>query len=171
MGLDMYLSMRFNTRKEEGFVVPVCEGDDCLMRLSIGYWRKANAVHKWFVENVQGNKDECQECEVMIADLEKLRGICEGIVAKATECGVASGVDFDDELPEALRDYCASVLPSSSGFFFGGTEYDGYYLWQVFNTQKIIDAAFLLIEHNYLYTFDDNREKKYLCKLFYQSSW
>lgn len=171
MGLDMYLTLQFSTRKEDGLFFPTQEGDE-KMRLSVGYWRKANAVHKWFVNNAQGGNDDCKEYEVATADLEKLRGICEGIITKATECGVAhENVDFEAELPAALQEYCASVLPSSSGFFFGGTEYDGYYLWQVFNTQKIIDTALSLIEHNYLYTWNENHEKQHAHKLFYQSSW
>ena len=38
----------------------------------IGYWRKANAVHSWFVENCQDGIDECQLSEVSREDLEDL---------------------------------------------------------------------------------------------------
>ena len=27
----------------------------------VGYWRKANAIHNWFVQNVQDGRDECQK--------------------------------------------------------------------------------------------------------------
>ena len=30
----------------------------------VGYWRKANAIHNWFVQNVQDNRDECQKSYV-----------------------------------------------------------------------------------------------------------
>lgn len=30
------------------------------LSLHVGYWRKANAIHGWFVKHVQGGKDECQ---------------------------------------------------------------------------------------------------------------
>lgn len=30
----------------------------------VGYWRKANAIHAWFVKNVQGGVDNCQSHEV-----------------------------------------------------------------------------------------------------------
>lgn len=84
-----------------------------------GYWRKANHIHKWFVENVQDKKDDC---ELYLVSKEKL---------------------------EQLKDYCQRVkenfllgpilLPTQDGFFFGGTGYDSYYLDNVKDTIKIIE--------------------------------
>ena len=38
----------------------------------MGYWRKANAVHNWFVDNVQDGNDGCKHYWVSKEDLQKL---------------------------------------------------------------------------------------------------
>ena len=35
----------------------------------IGYWRKANHIHRWFVLNVQNNEDDCKEHDVTLEQL------------------------------------------------------------------------------------------------------
>lgn len=71
------------------------------------YWRKANAIHKWFVDNVQNGEDECREHYVTREQLEELRDAC--IEAMAD--------------PENARDW----LCPTQGFFFGSTEIDEWY--------------------------------------------
>ena len=75
--------------------------------IDLMYWRKANAIHKWFVDNVQNGKDDCQSYYVDNQDLMDLRDCC----LKVLE---------DHSLAEKL-------LPAQSGFFFGSTEYDEWY--------------------------------------------
>lgn len=70
-------------------------------------WRKSNQIHKWFVDNVQGGVDECQESHVDISKLYQLRDLCEQVMANP--------------------DRAAELLPTDSGFFFGSTEYDEWY--------------------------------------------
>ena len=41
------------------------------------YWRKANAIHGWFVENCQDGIDECQKTYITKTDLIKLKELCE----------------------------------------------------------------------------------------------
>lgn len=78
------------------------------VEFNIAYWRKANAVHKWFVDNVQDGKDECQHSYVSREQLQELVNNCNHILKNK---GAAK-----------------NVLPSKSGFFFGNTDYDdGYY--------------------------------------------
>ncbi len=48
MGLDMYL---MNVRNEEKIKAENF--------IEVGYWRKANQIHNWFVKNVQGGVDDC----------------------------------------------------------------------------------------------------------------
>ena len=36
------------------------------------YWRKANALHGWFVDNVQKGKDDCKEYYVSPKQMEEL---------------------------------------------------------------------------------------------------
>jgi hypothetical protein len=92
--------------------------------LPMGYWRKANQIHNWFVANVQEGKDECQEACVSREQLTELREVCQKILD-------------NNELAEKL-------LPTASGFFFGGTEYDQWYFNDIEETIKIIDNALLM---------------------------
>ena len=87
----------------------------------VGYWRKANQIHEWFVQNVQDGKDDCQESYVSREQLEELLGVCRI-------------VKIDKEKAEQL-------LPTQSGFFFGGTEYDEYYYQDIDNTIEILEEA------------------------------
>lgn len=85
----------------------------------VGYWRKANHIHKWFVDNVQDGVDDCDEYEVEEEKLRELLEICHQIV------------EDKDKAPQ--------LLPTSSGFFFGDTEYDQYYYGSVIETIDIIE--------------------------------
>ncbi len=109
----------------------------------VGYWRKANHIHKWFVDNVQDGVDECQEAHVSLDKLKELLEVCKK-------------VKNDPKLAPKL-------LPTQSGFFFGGTDYDEYYMNDIDNTIKIIEEIFteepLWEQYGYPPTF------------YYQSSW
>jgi len=85
----------------------------------LAYWRKANAIHSWFVKNVQGGKDECQTSYVPLESLKVLKETCEKVLANL-ELG-----------PE--------LLPSQGGFFFGSTEYDDWYKTDLENTITKLD--------------------------------
>ena len=80
----------------------------------VAYWRKANQIHNWFVQNVQNGVDECQTSFVSRDNLEELLDVCSKVIA-------------DNSLAETL-------LPTGSGFFFGSTEYDEWYYKDVSNT-------------------------------------
>ena len=75
--------------------------------VNVAYWRKANSIHKWFVDNVQGGEDNCSEYYVSKDKLTELLDTCKQAVS--------------------LKD--PSLLPPQAGFFFGGTDIDeGYWL-------------------------------------------
>lgn len=94
------------------------------IKFKIMQWRKANAIHQWFVENVQGGVDDCGEYYVSTGQLEDLRGTL----------GQALAIrDGSDSTP--IED----VLPTQSGFFFGGTEYDEWYWKDIEYTYNKID--------------------------------
>lgn len=84
------------------------------------YWRKANAIHKWFVNECQSGVDECQETHVSIKKLTELRDLCR----------------------EVLRDKqsASKFLPTSSGFFFGDISYDEWYFDYIERTEKELTA-------------------------------
>lgn len=136
MGLDMYLSKRTYVRNwehqkpEERHEVVVTKGGQptkinpnkvTYIIEEAGYWRKANQIHRWFVENVQNGVDNCGEYYVGGSDLRKLLELCKQVEA-------------DTSLAESL-------LPSASGFFFGGTEYDEWYFNDISNTIQILEEA------------------------------
>lgn len=77
------------------------------VKMEVAYWRKANAIHKYFVDNLQGGKDECQTTEVSRSELQDLLDICNEVMED--------------------RSKAEKLLPTQSGFFFGSTEYDEYY--------------------------------------------
>ena len=88
----------------------------------VGYWRKANAIHRWFVENIQDGVDDCAyHREVRQEDLEELRDICHEILCN----------------PDLADDR----LPTSIGFFFGSTQYDEWYIEDLKITIDIIDKV------------------------------
>jgi len=143
MGLDMYLrATEYVSRYDydgnnaddnnplfaqlvEKFDVSDAIGDTPFGGISIdfpmGYWRKVNSVHNWFVEICGGGVDECQPMYVNRQHLEELREICKQVLA-------------DHSLAEEL-------LPTSAGFFFGSTDFDEYYFKDLEYTVKVIDRC------------------------------
>jgi len=88
------------------------------IKLQVAYWRKANQVHKYFVDNCAEGKDECQDTYVERKDLEDLLNRCETVVK-------------DHSRAEEL-------LPVQSGFFFGSTEYGEWYYQDLERTIPIL---------------------------------
>jgi hypothetical protein len=92
MGLDMFLSRSYSKyRKDDGTFST--NWDDAKFDMygrsnrvtfseMVGYWRKANHIHKWFVDNVQDGKDDCHEYCVSIEKLHELRDTCFDILSK-----------------------------------------------------------------------------------------
>ena len=86
MGLDMYLKKRvYQYRKADGTLThdfKACKFDrfgrsnGTEVSTQAAYWRKANHIHKWFVENVCDGKDDCHEYYCDKDKLVELRGIC-----------------------------------------------------------------------------------------------
>lgn len=109
MGLDMYLF-----RKEQDN-----SSDDDMVE--VGYWRKANAVHNWFVKIVQGGTDDCGTYPVDIKLLVTLRNICREVLAH--------------------RHMAQILLPTQSGFFFGSTDYGESYFYDVERTVEILTSV------------------------------
>lgn len=151
MGLDMYLSANrylasyrddlpdakiSNTVQEQFPELQDTRAKVKEVTAEVGYWRKANAIHKWFVDNVQDGTDDCGKYYVDRDKLRELRNVCKRVL------------DF--------KHLATEILPSTSGFFFGSTEYDEDYYEDVELTITIIDNALKLPE-----TWD----------LYYQSSW
>ena len=135
MGLDMYLTRKTYVKQwshqtpEEKFEITITKGGKPYDGIDIsnvtnideevGYWRKANQIHRWFVENVQNGVDDCGEYSVGKSQLEKLLNECR----------------------EVLNDHSKAedLLPSAAGFFFGNTDYDEYYYDDLERTIVMLD--------------------------------
>ena len=98
----------------------------------MGYWRKANHIHTLFVDNVQDGADNCGEFYVDRNDLENLLESCQRVLINPSEA--------------------KELLPTSSGFFFGGTDYDEYYFDSVKETISILEECLLDEEAYFYYT-------------------
>lgn len=112
-------------------------------------WRKANAIHQWFVENIQDGEDDCRfHREVTESDLEELLNVCKTVLKSCVSDGKYVS---DSSVAEEL-------LPTQGGFFFGGTSYDEWYVDNIKYTIQIIEK--ILKETD----FD-------LYAIYYCSSW
>lgn len=155
MGLDMYLSARKyigrndysdrqNVKVSSDFNIMVDLAPEGLTKYSdfggisvsypVGYWRKANAIHGWFVNELAGGVDECQDIYVPREKLVELRDLCKSAVSQPAMAG--------------------EILPPVQGFFFGGYEIDEYYIQDLSDTVKMIDHILSIVpEDNWEWEF------------------
>lgn len=136
----------------------------------VGYWRKANHIHKWFVENIQNGVDDCNyHREVREEDLLELLDVCKKVLdsCEMTQGQVCNGYRYENgnripvmESGKYVKDpsIAAELLPTESGFFFGGTDYDEWYVQDVKSTIDIVNKV--------LETTDFETQMVYYC-----SSW
>jgi len=156
MGLDMYLKRKtlLINGVNKQYQINVTKNGKPLPYINperineieeeVGYWRKFNALHNWFVENVQDGVDECQTSELNIEQLEELVNILKEIQTN----------------PKNAH----KLLPTVSGFFFGGTDYDEYYFESVSETIELLEK--LIKEHKEY----EGLEKEYF-SYYYHASW
>ena len=169
MGLDMFLQIRKNEYcskyyKDEGsdlkleFPKEASRFFPNLTNLTVsrttdytvGYWRKANAIHSWFLENCAAKDpfdnpiDDCRPIEIPVERLEELLDTCK----------------------EVLEDHSLAkkLLPTADGFFFGSTEYDEWYFRSIELTIEIIVPVIKFMKHML-------EIKDYTWSIIYQASW
>lgn len=136
----------------------------------VGYWRKANQIHNFFVKNVQDGVDDCDyhnECTREI--LEDLLRTCKIVL---DSCATTDGkIHIEDRATDNGREpiyrdgqvvidssVAEELLPHCRGFFFGGDGYDEYYVSDIVDTIKILEDV--------LATTDFETQM-----VFYVSSW
>lgn len=133
MGLDMYLTKQtyvganYDHNKITGEIELYKDGkliDVNLSRVTninerVGYWRKANHIHKWFVDNCQNGVDDCKEYYVSIEQLKELLQRCKDVLQDI--------------------DLAVTLLPTTSGFYFGSDAYGESYIDDTKATIKIIE--------------------------------
>jgi hypothetical protein len=94
------------------------------VEITCAYWRKANQIHKWFVDNVQGGVDDCGDYYV---SHEKLKALL-------------------DLVNRALAERNPTLLSPQGGFFFGSTDIDEWYWQDLKNTKTKLERIFALPE-------------------------
>ena len=99
---------------------------------NVGYWRKANQIHNWMVNNIQAGIDDCGTYEVTKENIKKLLNICRNIKALSI---------LEDGKIIINQDIAETLLPTTHGFFFGGTDYDEYYMQDIEDTIKILEKV------------------------------
>ena len=137
MGLDMYLSLRKNEYKssirndvENLYPEELSSFENAIKKRNfvsiqtktdyqIGYWRKANAIHNWFVNKCANGVDDCRP--IILQD-EEIEGLLK----------VINKVLDDHSLAPQL-------LPTQNGFFFGDTNYDAWYFNELEYTKDILE--------------------------------
>lgn len=92
----------------------------------VGYWRKFNALHQWFVDNIQDKKDDCEEYYV---NANQLKNLLNDLII----------IKDNHSLAEDL-------LHTQEGFFFGDTDYGDWYFQEIHNTIEFLEE--LLEEDN-----------------------
>jgi hypothetical protein len=137
MGLDMYLTAEKylgqydDTQKTKAAKVAQVfpEIGDLRVKsveVELMYWRKANQIHSWFVQNLQDGEDKCQRSYCPAEKLQELVGLCKKILKAKGEKRI--------ELANTL-------LSPQGGFFFGSTDIDEYYFEDLQRTVDQLDKV------------------------------
>jgi len=139
MGLDMYLYVEeYVSRKDwqvdrdkdnQAFkdIVSALQLGDVVeddsftgltVQIPVGYWRKANAIHAWIVNTFADGVDECQVINIPRTGMEDLRNLCADVLSDPSKA--------------------QELLPPQSGFFFGSTDTDEWYLQDLKYTYELL---------------------------------
>lgn len=186
MGLDMYLAKKRYVKnwdhmkpEEKHSIVIKKNGKTIADEMPItyieyeaGYWRKANAIHKWFIDNCVGTEEwHGDDVYVSREQLQTLLTLCKKVLATAVikqgqiQNGSVSDKDENGnfimkpnmQAGEYIEndEEIAGLLPTESGFFFGSTDYNEFYLDDIKQTITIIE----------------NCLKDTECSFYYSASW
>lgn len=160
MGLDMYLYAEryisgWDYASEEerrdyslaaeiagvpaGIGVPAGSGAlSATVQVNVAYWRKANAIHGWFVREVQDGNDDCNPYYVSRENLEDLRDLCASLLAL---CATN---------PEQAITLAKEKLPPMGGCFFGSVEIDDYFWSYVKDTAAMLEKVLQIPKDHHL---------------------
>lgn len=116
----------------------------------LAYWRKANQIHTWFVNNVQDGNDDCDVYEVSKLELETLLDLCREVRISSVlvDGKIQNGYTFSNGKEEPIMEdgkyildpsVAQELLPTSHGFFFGSTNYDQWYMNDIEYTIEVLE--------------------------------
>lgn len=212
MGLDMYVNIRhkdtqskldayeaweqkysyeefqrLTEEQKEEYRDSEPEYDDEMYGKELMYWRKSNQIHNWFVQNCQGGVDDCGRYAITVADLMKLKELCEKVLTmteiKQEERPTYPNGWFSEPvyvmqdvrlLTDEGMKFAFEHLPTRSGFFFGDTDYDDWYVLQLKDTVEQINAAIDTLNCEYGFALNSDLvtgEYKGDYIIEYMSSW
>lgn len=193
MGLDMYLKAKVfigadyknDDETRPASVVEITGLTDLWagnsryveVEVPVAYWRKANQIHKWFVDHVMGGIDpnDGRDYYVELDQLRTLYETCVFVLASSnmapdmiktgSKIGPETGGEWVDiiELGEVIVDpkVARDNLPTSEGFFFGSQEYDEGYIYDLTET---VDQIGKILSY-----FD--KPDAVIVDLWYNASW
>lgn len=137
----------------------------------VAYWRKANAIHNWFVEHCGKGIDECQRISVDYKDLQTLLKTVNTVLdsIELVDGKVLTGKKFDAKTKQLVEIYADGkvvkdatiaheLLPTKEGFFFGDTDYNEAYVEDLIKTKEVLEDLLEQPED-----FDQS--------FYYQASW
>lgn len=131
------------------------------VNMQVASWRKANAIHNWFVENCQDGVDNCQETHIEVEQLEELISNCSEVLELLNPYYGAG--EEEASIPDEVRESVASILQPTSGFFFGSTDIDAWFYDDVKYTHDRLDEIVKWLK-------SEQRDKRFW-DITYQSSW
>lgn len=133
MGLDQYIFRGHERREDNRFV----HGEE------VAYFRKVNFLHSWVQDHLNGGADNnCTEIPFHLEAMAGLMRTCQQVLV-------------DPNLGPKL-------LPTMSGFFFGATTYDDYYLGDV---RDVLEALVKILDS------ERDRHPSSPGQYVYYSSW
>jgi hypothetical protein len=134
MGLDMYLTAVLDVSPSKQYelktLFPEVESIE-KVSTTIGYWCKAQAIHSWFVENVQYGNDDCRAYNVYEDEIKALLNIVDNVIDKRQK-------------PE-------EVLPSSYD-----SDYSEFYFENLALTKKILERALKLSDSGWTFKYQSS---------------
>jgi hypothetical protein len=161
MGLDMYLQ---RAREVEQQVFSDAYDD----KLSgVIYWRKANSIHAFFCDNGSLAADGAEDVGYYLVERNTILKLIERIDAITSTKPKQEKVKYFDfaTMTDIVKDveYKLSItlaqelLPTRSGFFFGGIDYDYWYYTDLIRTSDLLKKELAAVPNQQVW--------------FYYASW
>lgn len=162
MGLDMYLIKRKKDKKK------LTDNELWNFDNELIYWRKANMVHNYLCsagEEIEEERSYKISKEVLKVLLDKCNEVLDKVkldAGKVKNGKQLKNGEWEDILEDGVlivnQDEIGKILPTTSGFFFGSTEYDQYYLEDIKYTKEQLENIIDKIDY-------DNED------VYYLASW